>query len=223
MYLGRMLACARAGDGSVYLYYRVHSRSFKNRELQVEDGKASVVPSTRHSEDFKNPYVTYNCCRHNQATCVVANGAQTDPIFEKLVRGASPRDAIAHVLLGMDYEFDGHDTPRIVMHACAESGALHFGIVTQNSLQVDTVKLARNQLALLSTNEYNCIDRQLRFSGYEAFSLDEAAEYLVNGAVFREHEHGVLGLTLALQKGFPSKTVLLSDERGGAGGKGRAG
>lgn len=189
----------------MYLHYRVNSRSFKNRVLKIDTGKVGVVPASRDSADFENPYVTYNCCRRNQTLCVVSNGAQTDPIFEKGVRGASPRDAIASVLLGMDYEFDGHDTPRIVLYANADSGALYFGIVTNGSIQVEKVEPKAGELLLVSTNEYNYIDRNRRFSGYAAASLDLAMGYLESGPIFRQHEHGVLGLTLKLEPGFPAE------------------
>jgi len=204
MYLGRMLACGRDAGGGVYLHYRVNSRSFKNRVLKVDGGRVGVVPASRDSVDFENPYVTYNCCRKNQSVCVLSNGAQTDPVFEKCVRGASPRDAIASVLMGMDYEFDGHDTPRIVLYANAESGALYFGIVTNRLLQVEKVELEAGELVLVSTNEYNHIDRNRRLPGYAAASLDAAAGYLESGAIFRSHEHGVLGLTVKLEPGFPA-------------------
>jgi len=204
MYLGRMLACGRDAGGGVYLHYRVNSRSFKNRVLKVDGGRVGVVPASRDSADFENPYVTYNCCRKNQSVCVLSNGAQTDPVFEKCVRGASPRDAIASVLMGMDYEFDGHDTPRIVLYANAESGALYFGIVTNRLLQVEKVELEAGELVLVSTNEYNHIDRNRRLPGYAAASLDAAAGYLESGPIFRSHEHGVLGLTVKLEPGFPA-------------------
>ncbi|HTV19201.1 MAG TPA: IMP cyclohydrolase [Polyangiaceae bacterium] len=204
MYLGRMLACGRDAGGSVYLHYRVNSRSFKNRVLKLEDGRVGVVPASRDSADFENPYVTYNCCRKNQNVCVISNGAQTDPVFEKCVRGASPRDAIASVLMGMDYEFDGHDTPRIVLYANAESGTLYFGIVTNSSLQIEKVEPAAGELLLVSTNEYNYLDRNRRLTGYAAPSFDAAVSYLESGAIFRSHEHGVLGLTVKLERGFPA-------------------
>lgn len=205
MYLGRTLACGRSTDGRVYLHYRVNSRSFKNRILKIETGKVGVVPSSTSSADFENPYVTYNCCRRGEHLCVLSNGAQTDPVFEKCLRGASPRDAIASVLLGMDYEFDGHDTPRIVLYANAESGSLYFGIVTNSRLQVEPVELNAGELALLSTNEYAFIDRHRKLSGYTPASLGAAMDELEAGAAFRQHEHGVLGLTLALQPGFPAE------------------
>jgi IMP cyclohydrolase len=200
-----MLACGRDLGGGVYLHYRVNSRSFKNRVLKIEAGKVGVVPASQQSADFENPYVTYNCCRRNQTLCVLSNGAQTDPIFEKCVRGATPRDAIASVLLGMDYEFDGHDTPRIALYANAESGTLYFGVVTKGWLQVDTVEPKPGELMLVSTNEFNFLDRQRRFSGYAAASLDGAMSYLESGPIFRQHEHGVLGLTLKLEPGFPAE------------------
>jgi IMP cyclohydrolase len=199
-----MLACGRDPGGSVYLHYRVNSRSFKNRVLKIDAGKVGVLPASRDSVDFENPYVTYNCCRKNETLCVLSNGAQTDPIFEKCARGQSPRDAIASVLLGMDYEFDGHDTPRIALYASADGGTLYFGIVTKSSLQVERVDPKPGELLLVSTNEHNHIDRNRRFSGYAAGSLEAAASYLESGPIFRSHEHGVLGLTLKVEPGFPA-------------------
>jgi IMP cyclohydrolase len=205
MYLGRMLAVGRDPGGSVYLHYRVNSRSFKNRVLKIDGGRVGVVPASKDSADFENPYVTYNCCRRSQGVCVLSNGAQTDPVFEKCVRGQSPRDAIASVLLGMDYEFDGHDTPRIVLYANADSGTLYFGIITNSLFQVEKLDLQPGELLLVSTNEYNAIDRNRRFTGYAAESLQAATTYLESGAIFRSHEHGVLGLTLKVEPGFPAE------------------
>jgi IMP cyclohydrolase len=200
-----MLACGRDPGGSVYLHYRVNSRSFKNRVLKIDGGKVGVVPDSRDSADFENPYVTYNCCRKNETLCVLGNGAQTDPIFEKCARGQSPRDAIASVLLGMDYEFDGHDTPRIALYASADGGTLYFGIITSSSIHVERVDPKPGELLLVSTNEHNHIDRNRRFSGYAAGSLEAAASYLESGPIFRQHEHGVLGLTLKVERGFPAQ------------------
>lgn len=198
MYVGRTVACGRASDGKVYLFYRVNSRSFKERVPSVADGRVSVVPASRASDDVMNMYVTYNCCRYDERTCVVSNGAHTDPIFEKCTRGMSPRDAIASVLLGMDREFDGHDTPRIALYASAVSPQIYFGVVTSTTLQVEEVELPTNQIALLTTNEYNDIDRRRLFGGFEASTLDDALDYLATGAAFREHEHGVLGAAIEM-------------------------
>jgi IMP cyclohydrolase len=204
-----MLACGRDPGGSVYLHYRVNSRSFKNRVLKLDGGKVGVLPASRESADFENAYVTYNCCRKSEALCVLSNGAQTDPIFEKCARGSSPRDAIASVLLGMDYEFDGHDTPRIALYANADSGALYFGVVTNASIAVERVDPKSGELLLISTNEFAHIDRNRRLAGYAAESLDAAASYLESGSIFRQHEHGVLGLTLKLERGFPARACSL--------------
>jgi IMP cyclohydrolase len=198
MYVGRTVACGRASDGKLYLFYRVNSRSFKERVPNLGEGRVSVVPSSRSSDDLLNIYVTYNCCRYDERTCVVSNGAHTDPIFEKAARGMSPRDALASVLLGMDREFDGHDTPRIALHASAGSRSVCFGVVTSKALQIEEVELANNQLALLSTNEYDFIDRRRLFGDFDVSSLEDAVEYLAAGPIFRQHEHGVLGLAVEL-------------------------
>ncbi|MEO8180698.1 MAG: IMP cyclohydrolase [Deltaproteobacteria bacterium] len=210
MYLGRMLACGRSSTGQVFLYYRVNSRSFKNRVLKSDPGKVAVLPSSRTSSDFENPYVTYNCCRYSARHCVLANGGQTDPVFEKIMRGAAPRDAIASVLLGMDYEFDSYNTPRIVLYADAEAQSLFLGIITESSLQVEKLVLRPGDLALLSTNEHNYIERRPAFTGYAVSSLGAAMQYLVDGEPFKNHEHGVLGLTVEVQNGFAVESRSLS-------------
>jgi IMP cyclohydrolase len=197
-----MLACGRSSTGQLYLYYRVNSRSFKNRILKFDTGKVAVLPSSRSSSDFENPYVTYNCCRYSAQHCVLANGGQTDPVFEKIARGVSPRDAIATVLLGMDYEFDSYSTPRIVLYANADAQTLFLGIITDSLLQVEKLVLRPGEVALLSTNEHNYIERKPVFTGYAVSSLGAAMQYLVEGEPFKAHEHGVLGLTVEVQNGF---------------------
>ena len=69
---------------------------------------------------------------------------------------------------------------------------------------MERVEPKAGELLLVSTNEHNYIDRNRRLPGYAASSLEAAASYLASGPIFRAHEHGVLGLTVKLERGFPA-------------------
>lgn len=203
MYYGRTLAVAKSQDEQVYLFYRVSSRSFSNRKpLEDEKGKIAVIPSGDNLDDFKNAYVTYNCARYNEDVCVLTNGAQTDPIFEKIVRGASARDSLISVMSGMDYEFDGHNTPRISLVADARSNEVYLSRISKQAFHVAKIELQAGETAMIATNSIEFEEAFTPQTGFDAANTDEAFSILKGQNVFLEHEHGVLGVATKLEKGF---------------------
>ena len=114
MYIGRIVAIARTKDNRGAALYRVSSRSFPNRMAKTLANAVAIVPKPGFENDIqKNPYIAYDCLRLANGYAIVTNGSQTDPIAEKIASGMAPRDALAYVMLSMDYEHDSLDTPRI--------------------------------------------------------------------------------------------------------------
>jgi len=110
---------------------------------ETERGIA-VVPE----KEYDNPYVSYDCLRRaNDEATVLGNGTHVAHIAEKLGTGYPPRDALASVLLALDYEKDDYDTPRIG-GAVTEDEA-YIGIVRRDALIVEEVE----QPTLVATYE----------------------------------------------------------------------
>lgn len=122
MYVGRFVVVS-PGIGA----YRVSSRSFPNRRVVDRDD----APET------DNPYIAYNCVREGGDYVVVGNGSQVDPVAEKLDLGYPPRDALAEILLALDYEKDDYDTPRIA--GVVGDDEAYIGIVRKDALVVEAV------------------------------------------------------------------------------------
>jgi IMP cyclohydrolase len=186
MYVGRFIVVGpdRAG-------YRVSSRSFPDRRVVERDGTLTVAP-TPGAEETDNPYVSYNCARfvsggdpevgpESADAAVIGNGSQVDPIAEKLSMGYPARDALATVLLALDFEKDAYDTPRIagVVERDGSEGAATIGIVRRDALVVEEVA----EPTLIATYERDTP---------EAFPLDAAnAAGLASELYDHEYEHAV--------------------------------
>ena len=136
MYVGRFVIVGPEGGA-----YRVSSRSFPNRKITPRDGALTVGP-TADAPETDNPYVSYNCLRVVETPTgemvAFGNGSQVDPIAEKLELGYPARDALATCLLGLDYEKDDYNTPRIAATIDADGEAL-IGTVRKDALVVETV------------------------------------------------------------------------------------
>lgn len=188
MYCGRVVAVGQAADGRPFVGYRISSRSFPNREIQLEIGGARAVPRPGFEDDLRrNPFISYRCLRSLSAATLTANGSQLDPIAVKVERGMPVKDAIALGLLLCDYEGDAFDTPRIVGVVERESG--YLGIITRDRLEVARFALKPGCCRLVATNELSWL------SGEEhelsVASAEEAARYLVEGGVFAGMTHAV--------------------------------
>ncbi len=132
MYVGRFVVVG-PGIGA----YRVSSRSFPDRQVTELDARTLAVEPTLDAAPTSNPYVSYHCARAVSNGAVLGNGAHVDPIAEKLDRGIPARDALADVLLAMDYEQDDYDTPRLAGVVASEMA--HIGIVRRDALLVEAV------------------------------------------------------------------------------------
>ncbi|MFP4590428.1 MAG: IMP cyclohydrolase [Halobacteriales archaeon] len=131
MYLGRFAVVA-PGWGA----YRVSSRSFPEREIVSRNGALTVVQSA-DAPPTDNPYISYNCVRVLEDAAVIGNGSHVDPIAEKLGLGYPARDALALGLLGLDYEKDAYNTPRL---AGVVGDEATIGIVRDDAIVVQAIE-----------------------------------------------------------------------------------
>jgi IMP cyclohydrolase len=158
MYVGRIVAVGRS-SGRSFVAYRVSSRSFPNRRAEVRGGSILVSP-VDPSDLARNPYIAYNCIRSSDDLAVVANGTQSDMIFERIEDGAKPIDALAISLVAYGYERDELDTPRIA--GAVRGDRAWLGIARKSEYRVSEFKLEEGQALMVATYEK---------TGFEATAL----------------------------------------------------
>lgn len=191
MYVGRIVAVGRTKAEQAVAMYRVSSRSFPNREAKHLEDSAAIVPKPGHESDiYKNPYIAYSCLMQVGSTLVVSNGSHTDPIAGKLRDGASPRDALASVLYGMDFEHDHLSTPRIAAIVDSQQNCGYLGIVRTQELLIRCLDLEPGKAWYVATYEHTTP------GGYcdPAFDLataDAACDYVLGQGVFAELERPI--------------------------------
>ncbi|MFI5316606.1 MAG: IMP cyclohydrolase [Myxococcota bacterium] len=211
MYVGRIVAVGRTRAGSNAALYRVSSRSFPNRMAVEVEGRLAVVPRPGHEGDLhKNPYIAYNCLRIAGELAVASNGSQTDPIAEKLALGVPPRDALATVLLALDYEKDALQTPRIAGIVPRDGDVGWLAIVRHDALVVKAVSLEPGRAWYVATYEHDdvleaqCVD-------FDAADAEACAHFAIDGGRFAELEKPVTSAAaLASSRGFRLGTFLVN-------------
>ncbi|MFB6250261.1 MAG: IMP cyclohydrolase [Halobellus sp.] len=187
MYIGRFVIVAPS-----FGVYRVSSRSFPNRRITDRDGTLTVGP-TPDAPESDNPYISYNCLRKGGDAVVVGNGSHVDPIAEKLDLGYPARDALATVLLALDYEKDDYDTPRVAGVIGEES---YIGIVRCDALLVESVP-APTLVATYEENEPTPVDFDADASvgptelARRAFDLDYEHAVCAAGVTYDESDVAV--------------------------------
>lgn len=193
IYLGRIVAVGITPSGKPAALYRVSSRSFPNRQAEVNAAgtAVSIVPKPGHESDIrKNPYIAYNCARLVGDVAVLANGSHADPVAEKIASGMSIRDALALTHLAMDYEKDDYNTPRITAVADAKTKTGWLATVRHNGLDVRSFNLEPGKVAHLSTYEHN-IPTARQISDFTAETAADACNFVVSGGVFKEFTNPV--------------------------------
>ena len=192
MSIGRIVAVGRTLQGQGAALYRVSSRSFPNRQSVQLEKSIAIVPKPGFEQDIhRNPYIAYNCLRFAKGLCVVSNGSQTDPVTEKLEAGMGPRDALATVMLAMDYEHDSLDTPRItgIVDPAGETGWL--AIVRKDALIVRSFALKPGEAFYVSTYEKNVPSPEQRDGAFDVSTAQEACDYILGKGVFAEFERPI--------------------------------
>jgi IMP cyclohydrolase len=211
MYIGRIVSAGLTVSNRLCLMYRVSSRSFPNRVIKDIKGALAVIPSPGSETDiYQNPYISYNCLRHNSEFAVIGNGTHTDPIFEKLVSGMSIRDSLASVLFGMDYEHDDYSTPRIAAVVSKSSRNLALGIIRIDGIEIQIFKLKPGEYRFVSTYETNKISTDFGGTDLNPLNPKEAAQFIINGGKFLEFEKPVSSAAaIEVDTGFETSYINL--------------
>jgi len=185
MYVGRIVAVGRTLKGFGAAMYRVSSRSFPNRQSVLLNQAVAIVPKPGFENDIqKNPYIAYNCLRFAGDYCIVSNGSHTDPVSEKIAAGLPPRDALALVMLSMDYEHDSLDTPRITGVVTPDGSQGWLAIVRKDALLVREFKLQPGQAFYVCTYEQNEPGEKQREEKFDAENPEEACKFILAKGVF---------------------------------------
>jgi len=198
LYIGRFVVLGKTINGEWYLGYRVSSRSFPNRRILAQTGKAVVLP-TEDAPKSDNPYISYNCLRSHQTVTVVANGSHIDPIIDKVEIGYGLRDAMILSLFALDYEHDQYNTPRIAAGLDLATNQGYMGIVAEDKLLVQRVKVAPGEAFLIATYELTS-PTKISLSG-------NSPEELCTALFTSEYEHPVAAVvTMPARSGGPIAT-----------------
>ena len=210
MYIGRIVAVARNREGGLAAMYRVSSRSFPNRTAVLAPDKVSIVPKSGHETDVqKNPYIAYNCVRlvRGGRVAVVTNGSQTDPIAEKIDMGMPVRDALAAVLISLDFEKDQYDTPRIAAVADRDDDTGWLGIVRRDGLEVRRMPLEAGRFFYVATYEENRVcDAQS--GGFDRNTAAAACRFILGEDVFAQRSNAVSAVAAVARDGGFQLAVL---------------
>ena len=194
MYVGRIVAVGRTASSRLAALYRVSSRSFPNRQAQLKEKAASIVPKEGFEGDvFKNPYIAYNCAKIVGSTAVVTNGSQTDPIAEKIAAGVPVRDAFVSALLALDYEKDDYNTPRIAAAVTRGAEAGFLGVVREDGLEVRRFSLQPGECFFVSTYETSGLADSQK-SEFDVTSAEEGAEFILSKGAFARMTQPVTGV-----------------------------
>lgn len=192
MYVGRIVAVGRNRAGQAAAMYRVSSRSFPNRQAVVMNQRVAIIPKPGFENDInRNPYIAYNCLRLAGNMAIVSNGSQTDPVTEKIAAGLPPRDAMASVMLAMDYEHDSLDTPRITGVISADGRCAWLAIVRKDALLVKEFALEPGQACYVCTYEKNEPGAAQHDCAFDVTSAEEACSYILQRGIFADFERPV--------------------------------
>ena len=211
MYVGRIVSVGLTITNRLCLMYRVSSRSFPNRVIKDINDALAVIPSPGSETDiYKNPYISYNCLRHNSEFAVVGNGTHTDPIFEKLASGMSIRDSMTSVLFGMDYEHDDYSTPRIAAVVSRSSKSLALGVIRVDGIEIEIINLEPGEYKFVATYETNKILKDFGGIGLKVQNSKEAAQFIIDGGNFLEFEKPVgSAAAIEIETGFETNYINL--------------
>ncbi|MEA2013377.1 MAG: IMP cyclohydrolase [Verrucomicrobiota bacterium] len=192
MYVGRIVSVCMTKDERIGAMYRVSSRSFPNREAKLNEKGIAILPKAGFENDiYKNPYIAYNCLRITADIVVATNGAQTDPITEKIDSGMSIRDALITCTFALDYEHDQLDTPRISSVVDRKTRTAYLGIVRKDALLVKEIKLEPGNAYYVATYEHNEPSEKYFDTNFDVKDADTACDYILGQGVFADLEKPV--------------------------------
>lgn len=191
VYRGRYIAIGKLSAPAAL--YRVASRSFPNRRIDLADEAAQVVP-TEDAEYSDNPFISYRCyTKLAEDTVIISNGSQLDQAVSKFRRGCPMKDALMLALLANDFEDDGHATPRIIGAVQGEVGFI--GSVGAKHIGVYAFDLEDGVFMEVSTNESApTVIGRIEVPTAKTLSAQELAADMAAGDVFAPDPHFVAGL-----------------------------
>lgn len=192
MYVGRIVGVGRSQKGDLIAAYRVSSRSFPNRNVEKLGDTMRIIAQQGSADAASDsPYIAYECLIWNSRFAVVSNGTHTRPIYERLKAGNAPRDAIVSVLVGLDREFDQHDTPRICGLVDLAENRLWLGSITATSLSVIPIEARPGQLAYITTYEFPLPRTEQIDQDLDAVDPNAVCSHITRESVFSQFENPV--------------------------------
>ena len=103
----------------------------------------------------------------------------------------APRDALAYVMLSMDYEHDSLDTPRITGVVTPDGKTGWLAIVRKDALLVKEIALQPGQAFYVCTYERNEPGINQIDIAFDAASADDCCDYILGKGVFADFERPV--------------------------------
>ncbi|MDR3292138.1 MAG: IMP cyclohydrolase [Methanobrevibacter sp.] len=186
MYLGRILAIGMSKENKPFIAYRVSSRSFPNRRVNVSKTTASIIPKEGYEKDiFENPYIAYNCLKIVDNIGVITNGSHTDIIADKINSKMNLKDALTLSLFAMDYEKDDFNTPRIAGVVNPDEYEAYIGIVTHEKILVE--KIDYGVAKFISTYE----QQTPKLVEFPVENSKDLAEFIFNKGEFKNFTNPV--------------------------------
>ena len=197
MYVGRIVATGRTAAGRLFVAYRVSSRSFPNRDAVRVGETVQIRPRFGSpDEQSSNSYISYECALWNNNFLVAGNGSHARFIFDRLVGGGSVRDCATAVLLGMDREFDQHDTPRIAAIADRRSRELYLASITKSGLACIPVEAESGSARYIATYHFPVPDASQCARLNSERSADDLCRGLVEGNTFSDLTNAVCSVAV---------------------------
>ncbi|WP_440410714.1 IMP cyclohydrolase [Neorhizobium petrolearium] len=189
MYVGRIVGVGRSRQGDLVAAYRVSSRSFPNRSAEKLGNTVQIVAKPGSADAASgSPYIVYECLIWGHRFAVVSNGTHTRPIYERLKAGNHPRDAIISVLVGLDREFDQHDTPRICGLVDIAENKLWLGSITAASLSILPIEVPHGQFAYITTYEFPLPRIEQVDTDFDAADPKAVCRHITDASVFSQFE-----------------------------------
>ena len=191
VYRGRYVAIGKLSAPTAL--YRVASRSFPDRRINLVEGVGLVVP-TEDAEVSDNPFIAYRCyAQLADDTVIVANGSHIDQAVLKCRRGCPMKDALMLALLANDFEDDGHATPRIIGAVeggtgfIGSVGAVHGGVIGFEHTHGVFMEVSTN-----NTAPFGC--GRIEVPTARTLSAEDLAADLAKGGLFAPDPHFVAAL-----------------------------
>lgn len=154
MYIGRLCLIGVSNTGKLFVGYRLSSRSFPDRIIDIESNSAKVIPKGDSSKSYSS-HLFYNCIKianlNNRTILIVGNGPHTDYIEKVITKEGQIMDRASEILNVLGHEQDEQRTPRILGIATEEQ--LILGLIGENGLDLKTFEPYPGKAFFVSTSQ----------------------------------------------------------------------